>query len=443
MNVFDIIGRNEPLFAADLAKYNNEINHIVRSNSFLVIGGAGSIGHAITKQLFARSAKLLHVVDLSENYLVELVRDLRSELKYKTKNFDTFAIDCGSPSFEQFMASESYDYVLNLSALKHVRSENNAFSMLRMLETNVFNALSTYQFAQQFGAKKYFCVSTDKAANPANFMGATKRAMEIALMRPSNSLPMTGARFANVAFSNGSLLQGFENRIQKKQPLSTPSDISRFFITREESGVICLFAALLGDKNQILFPYNDTEIKLRNFLQIAKNYLVSLGKEGIECHSEDESRNLMTTIDLEKYWPINIFKSDTVGEKPFEEFFSQFEDVNYGTFEDLASILFFSNKTVVTQIAFDPLIGGLSSGSMITNPASAFLFEGSKIILQCLKTPPRGSFKKKFLHFLSKKSFLEASSGELNFKPLIPVTTSPISPQQCVLNTVISSMWNY
>jgi FlaA1/EpsC-like NDP-sugar epimerase len=346
MNTLDIIGRQQPLFQNDLLKYEKEMDSIIRESRFLVIGGAGSIGQAVTKQLFARCAKLLHVVDLSENYLVELVRDIRSELGYVTKSFDTFAIDCGSPYFNDFLAVGEYDYVLNLSAMKHVRSENSAFSMLRMLEANVLNPISNYDAAVESGVKKYFCVSTDKAANPANFMGATKRAMEIALMRSNTDVPVSGARFANVAFSNGSLLHGFENRLAKKQPLSTPINIERFFITSEESGIICLFAAILGGRNEILFPYNERELKLRTFLDIAKHYLASRGLNGIECKSEQEARDFIKSEDLSKNWPINVFLSDTVGEKPFEEFFTSNEMLMYNKFYDLASVKFTSEASI-------------------------------------------------------------------------------------------------
>ena len=338
MNILKIIGRMQPLFQKDLLKFEEDINHVVRNNRFLVIGGAGSIGQAVTKQLFARSAGLLHVVDLSENYLVELVRDIRSELGYITEKFDTFAIDCGAPYFKDFLAAGKYDYVLNLSAMKHVRSENSAFSMLRMLETNVLNPISNYEAAVDLGVKKYFCVSTDKAANPANFMGATKRAMEIALMRIDSEVAVSGARFANVAFSNGSLLQGFENRLAKQQPLSTPSDIERFFVTPVESGLICLFSAILGERNEILFPYNDREIKLHTFLEIAKSYLKFRGLTGVECNSEQEARDFIKNENLLKYWPINVFESDTVGEKPFEEFFTDDETLIYHKYLDLASV---------------------------------------------------------------------------------------------------------
>lgn len=343
MDFLKIIGRKRPLFRKDLQRYEDELNTVTQGNNFLVIGGGGSIGQAVSKEIFARGAKSLHIVDINENYLVELVRDIRSSLGYRTKNFDTFAIDCGDPEFEKFFQRGNYDYVLNLSAMKHVRSENDPFSMYRMIKVNILNTLTTYEYAVKYGAKKYFCVSTDKAANPTNFMGATKRAMEIALMRPSNTLPMSGARFANVAFSNGSLLQGFENRLQKIQPLSCPSNIERFFITPTESGVICLFSALLGKKHEIFFPYNEREVFLQKFKDIAHNYLKFLGKEGIECKSENEARELMNSIDLERYWPINLFESDTVGEKAFEEFYTSLERVEHTKFKELASIKFVSN----------------------------------------------------------------------------------------------------
>jgi len=346
MDILNIIGRESPLFERDLLSFNDEIEQLVQGSRFLVIGGGGSIGQAVTKELFKRKAKALHVVDLSENYLVELVRDIRSSLGYLVHDFDTFALDCGDESFEKFMAKGKYDYVLNLSAMKHVRSENNPFSMMRMVQTNIFNTLKTYNWAESFGAQKYFCVSTDKAANPANFMGATKRAMEICLMRESTGMSMSGARFANVAFSNGSLLEGFTNRIKKQQPLSTPSDITRFFVTPEESGIICLFATMLGERNEIFFPYNDTEIKLNNFKEIAVNFLAHIGKEAVVCTEEEEAKSLMKSLDLEKYWPVNVFKTDTAGEKPFEEFYTSREEISYGKFTDLASIKFISDKQV-------------------------------------------------------------------------------------------------
>lgn len=345
MHILEIVGRNQNLFTEDLKSFKEELDSSVQNNSFLVIGGGGTIGQAVTKELFKRKAKILHVVDLNENYLVELVRDIRSAYGHAVTDFDTFALDCGSDEFEIFLAKGNYDIILNLSAMKHVRSENCPFSMYRMLKTNLFNTLKTYEWAEKYGSKKYFCVSTDKAANPANFMGASKRAMELCLMRSDLNLPLTAARFANVAFSNGSLLEGFRYRIEKQQPLSAPQDISRFFISPEESGIICLFATILGQKNQIFFPYNDTEINLMTFKKVAENYILALGKEPIVVTSEEEARAIILKVDLDRFWPINCFESDTAGEKPFEEFYTPIEHVDYGRFQDLATIEFVSKKS--------------------------------------------------------------------------------------------------
>lgn len=355
MDELAILGRRSSLFQHDLTRYEKELSDIVPKSKFLVIGGGGSIGQAVTKELYKRAARTLHVVDLNENYLVELVRDIRSSFCNLVEDFDTFAVDCGQPYFEKLMHKGEYDYVLNLSAMKHVRSENSAFSMYRMFQTNVLNAINTYEWAKESGVSKYFCVSSDKAANPVNYMGATKRAMELCLMLKKVDIPITGARFANVAFSNGSLLDGFRHRILKKQPLSIPIDIDRYFITQEESGVICLLSALLCQTNEILFPRNKHEISLANFKSVAKGFLKNFDKIPIFIPDELEAKFAMLSLDTDKYWPVNTFKSDTVGEKPFEEFFTESETINTGNFQDLASVKFTSphTKSVVDTFVRD------------------------------------------------------------------------------------------
>ena len=345
MDELIIVGRRSPLFESDLQRYENELLEIIGNSKFLVIGGGGSIGQAVCKQLYKRKAKTLHIVDLNENYLAELVRDIRSSFDDLVENFDTFAIDCGHGYFEKFMERGNYDYIFNLSAMKHVRSENSAFSMYRMFETNVLNVIKTYNWAATSGASKYFCVSSDKAANPTNYMGATKRAMELCLMLEEVKIPITGARFANVAFSNGSLLESFRFRLSKGQPLSVPEDIDRYFITQEESGIICMLSALLCRSNEILFPQNEHEISLTNFKLIAERFLQSVGKKAVFIPDENGAKAAMLTLDTDKYWPVNIFKTDTVGEKPFEEFFTATETINTGKFFDLASVNFVSQYT--------------------------------------------------------------------------------------------------
>ena len=223
MDVLKLIGRTEPLFEDDVFSRRKELEDLVSNSRFLVIGGAGSIGQAVTREIFKRNPLALHVVDISENNMVELVRDIRSTLGYIDGDFSTFAIDCGSKEYEALMNdSKGYDYVLNLSALKHVRSEKDPFTLMRLIEVNILNTIKTVHMAKAQGAKKYFCVSTDKAANPVNMMGASKRIMEMFLMRESESMKISTARFANVAFSDGSLLHGFNQRFAKRQPISAP-----------------------------------------------------------------------------------------------------------------------------------------------------------------------------------------------------------------------------
>ena len=338
-SILDIIGRKEELFAADLASREVELSRLVKASRFLVIGGAGSIGQAVTREIFRRDPKLLHVVDISENNMVELVRDLRSSIGYSSGEFATFAIDAGSDIFDTFMKNgPGYDYVLNLSALKHVRSEKDPYTLMRMVDVNVFNTDKTMRQAAAAGARKYFCVSTDKAANPVNMMGASKRIMEYFLMRRSLELPVSTARFANVAFSDGSLLYGFNRRLEKEQPISAPNDVRRYFVTPKESGELCLMSALLGENRDLFFPKLDAEANLITFSEIAERYLKHRGYEPVECASEDEARSRVGELKAQGKWPVFFFASDTTGEKDFEEFFTDKESLDLDRFESIGVI---------------------------------------------------------------------------------------------------------
>ena len=338
-DLLKLIGRKHALFESDLLLNNQKISEIISSSHFLIIGAAGSIGQAVTKQIFKRNPKVLHVVDISENNLVELVRDIRSTLGYIEGDFQTFALDCGSLEFEAFLnAGQSYDYILNLSALKHVRSEKDPFTLMRMIEVNILNTILTIRSAKRLGASKYFCVSTDKAANPVNMMGASKRIMEMFLMRSSLELPISTARFANVAFSDGSLPHGFNQRIAKLQPISAPKDIRRYFVTPQESGELCLMSCLLGENRDIFFPKLSEELHLTTFSDIAVKYLSTLGYEAVECESEDEARSSIERLIKQKKWPCYFFNSDTTGEKDFEEFFTANEILDMNRFDKLGVI---------------------------------------------------------------------------------------------------------
>jgi FlaA1/EpsC-like NDP-sugar epimerase len=338
-NLLQIIGRKNPLFLEDIMANEKQIVSIISCSSFLVIGGAGSIGQAVTKEIFKRNPKLLHVVDISENNLVELVRDMRSSLGYIKGDFRTFAIDCGSVEFDRLIQSGcKYDYVLNLSALKHVRSEKDPFTLMRLVEVNILNTLNTIDHASRKGVKKYFCVSTDKAANPVNMMGASKRIMEMFLMRASENVEISTARFANVAFSDGSLLYGFTQRVIKKQPLAAPKDVKRYFITPQESGELCLMSCLLGYNRDIFFPKLNDTLDLIKLPDIAIRYLHSLGYQAFECDSEEEARERASELIANGYWPCYFFESDTTGEKCFEEFFTDTEVLDLNRFNGVGVV---------------------------------------------------------------------------------------------------------
>jgi len=364
MDILQLIGRNEALFDADIQHHEQELTRLVAGSRFLVIGGAGSIGQAVTREIFKRKPKVLHVVDISENNMVELVRDIRSTLGYIDGDFSTFAIDCGSLEFEALMKwGGGYDYVLNLSALKHVRSEKDPFTLMRMVDVNILNTNKTIELARELGATKYFCVSTDKAANPANMMGASKRIMEMFLMRASLQMPISTARFANVAFSDGSLLHGFNQRFAKRQPISAPRDVRRYFVTPQESGELCLMSCLLGENRDILFPKLSEKLHLITFSDIAIKYLAALGFEAYHCASEDEARDRASELIADKKWPCYFFDSDTTGEKDFEEFFTDKEVLDLARFDGIGVIKNEANYDEQRLALFmDTIIGLKRSG---------------------------------------------------------------------------------
>ncbi|MBU3563620.1 UDP-N-acetylglucosamine 4,6-dehydratase [Polynucleobacter sp. Tro8-14-1] len=334
-----LINRSHELFSSDIERLKSDLTDAVESGRFLVIGGAGSIGQAVTREIFKRNPKVLHVVDISENNMVELVRDIRSSLGYIEGDFQTFALDCGSNEFQAFINSgDGYDYVLNLSALKHVRSEKDPFTLMRLIEVNILNTILTLNMAKVMGAKKYFCVSTDKAANPVNMMGASKRIMEMFLMRSSININISTARFANVAFSDGSLPHGFNQRIAKLQPLSAPNDVRRYFVTPQESGELCLVSCMFGENRDIFFPKLSENLNLTTFSDIALRYLAKLGYEGVECATEGEARRRVQELMADKKWPCFFFKSDTTGEKDFEEFFTSNECLDMNRFQNIGVI---------------------------------------------------------------------------------------------------------
>lgn len=336
--ILSLLNRDCTIFDEDISSHSAMLNDMVGNSRILVIGGAGSIGRAVVRELFSRNPSVLHVVDISENSMVELVRDLRSSLGYIKGEFKTYSIDCGGREFEALVkTSAPYDYVFNLSALKHVRSERDPFTLMRMIDVNILNTIKTIELTHSENLKKYFCVSTDKAANPVNMMGASKRIMEMFLVQKSKDVTISTARFANVAFSDGSLPDGFRRRLEQRQPLSAPSDVVRYFVTTKEAGELCLLSGLLGENNEIYFPNNE-QLQPMSFSKIAIRFLESKGYEAVECSTEEEARGKVSELAGRKKWPVHFTESDTTGEKPCEEFYTSTETLDLERYRSIGIV---------------------------------------------------------------------------------------------------------
>ena len=339
--VANLLGRNSSLFEADFATADKEIKYIARNSSFMVVGGAGTIGAAVIKILIRVQAKKIFIVDISENNLVELMRDIRSSETIIMSEIQTFAIDCASEEFiKLFNAVDSIDYLLNFSALKHVRSEENPYTLKRLVDVNILNAMALLDLAEKKKCRKYFCVSTDKATNPINMMGASKQIMERLVFSCNSIVNVTTARFANVIFSDGSLFYGFENRIKKNQPLAVPKNIRRFFITSEEAAQLCVIATLIGNNKEILFPKTNSNFKDMSLVDLARNYLQNKGYKVKEFDNEFSAKQSFDKLIKNGKYPCIYSNSDTTGEKGFEEFYSNSEKIDMQKFQTIGVVNF-------------------------------------------------------------------------------------------------------
>jgi FlaA1/EpsC-like NDP-sugar epimerase len=344
----EVILREKSLFADDLKKNNYELEKSIHGKSVLVIGGAGSIGSSYIRALLRYKPHKLVVVDISENGLTELTRDLRStDGMYVPDEYRSYPISFADPIFEQlFRAEKGFDIVANFSAHKHVRSEKDVYSVKALLQNNVLKVRKLMVLLTEFPPQHFFCVSTDKAANPVNIMGCSKKLMEEMIMAYYSQFKVSTARFANVAFSNGSLPAGFIERIMKRQPLSAPEDVRRYFVSPEESGQICLLANILGKNSEIFFPKLKEE-EMMTFSAIADAFLHSLGYKPYRCQSEEEAKHFAATMRPDtKEYPIYYFKSDTTGEKDYEEFFVEGETINMNRFQSLGVIESYNAKSI-------------------------------------------------------------------------------------------------
>ena len=347
MLAFDIPGfikdqitfRKESFFHHDLLSNNRLLSDAINGKNILVIGGAGTIGSSYIKELLAFKPARIYVVDTNENELTELIRDIRSSKRYNVPDdFKTYPVNYGDEIFEKlFLKERPWHIVANFAAHKHVRSEKDEISIQAMLDNNLFKAEKLLMLLSKNKPEHFFCVSTDKAANPVNIMGASKKMMENLILAYSGNFNITTARFANVAFSNGSLLDGFVERVMKSQPLSCPSDIRRFFVSPAESGQICLLATILGQSGDIFFPRLDFEKDQTFFKDIAIRFISALGLKPDICNSEEEAIEKSLKPNGKTY-PVYFFESDTSGEKPYEEFYTGNEEIDMDSFKALGIV---------------------------------------------------------------------------------------------------------
>lgn len=331
------------MFCDDMAANTDDLHAAIERMTVLVIGGAGSIGSSFIRAILPFRPSELYVVDTNENALTELTRSLRSSDEYSKFIPDIYLpypMDYNSVTFKRlFNAHKGFDIVANFSAHKHVRSEKDIYSIEALLRNNVINAKNLLDLLVAYPPKSYFCVSTDKAANPVNIMGASKRIMEDLIFSYSDVFPVKTARFANVAFSNGSLPDGFLRRMEQLQPLSAPSDVKRYFVSPIESGQICMLSAFLGENRAIFFPKLEEET-MGTFDGIARNLLLVNGYEPLECESDEEAIRFSAYLkEGSKKYPVHFSVSDTSGEKAFEEFFTITENVDMRRFKSLGVII--------------------------------------------------------------------------------------------------------
>lgn len=347
MNIIDIpqfikdkiLQRQESLFQKDIEANSEILFNRINGKSVLVIGGAGTIGSSFIKAVLKFKPGRLFVVDTNENGLTELTRDLRStEGQYIPPTYITYPMNFGEAVFEKLFNNEGpFDIVANFAAHKHVRSEKDKYSIEAMIDNNVFKAKRFLDMLSNHPPQHFFCVSTDKAANPVNVMGASKKLMEEVIMAYSNHIPIATARFANVAFSNGSLLDGYIQRLLKRQPISCPSDVRRFFVSPEESGQICMLACMLGNSGEIFFPKLE-EDEMVNFKDITLDFFEAMGQPVHLCQSEAEARSLAATRSDSDPFPVYFFDTDTSGEKLYEEFYTDHDILDVDRHQSLGVI---------------------------------------------------------------------------------------------------------
>ncbi len=374
-----ITHRPQSFFQKDIAAHADTLSGKIRGRSILVIGGAGTIGSSFIKAVLDFEPGRLVVADTNENGLTELTRDLRSKKnQYIPKDFTTYPMNFGEPVFQKmFRHEDPFDIVANFAAHKHVRSEKDRYSIEAMIDNNVFKAKRFLDALLDRPPQHFFCVSTDKAANPVNVMGASKKLMEEVIMAYSQKIPITTARFANVAFSNGSLLDGYIQRLMKGQPISCPSDVRRFFVSPQESGQICMLACMLGGSGEIFFPKLE-ESEMVNFKDITLDFFREMQLPVQRCASEEEARQMADRRKESDPYPVYFFPTDTSGEKLYEEFYTASDIIDLNRFESLGVI---KNAAKPSMEQIEQTLSGLKELMNKTQYDKAAIVEQLKSIL--------------------------------------------------------------
>ena len=351
--ILKLLDRDKSFIDYDYKENLNSIRKKINESKIIVLGGAGSIGSSVVKLLCSLSPKLIHVVDINENALAELVRNIRSSIGYIEGEFETFAIDIGGSEFSSLIKSKkTYDIWLNFSALKHVRSEKDPFTLMRLVEVNIINTFQTMKLASETGAKTYFAVSTDKAFSPVNMMGASKRAMELVLGGVFKNLKASSTRFGNVAFSNGSLLESTINRYENIQPLVGPKDIKRYFLTPIEAARLSILSIFLAKDGEVYIPILKRSEAEKDFPSIIKNFLTHKGLDMHICNSEQDARDNIKTLVGENKWPCYFSNTDTTGEKLQETFTSEYEKMITSKYKEIKIVSVLGIKTVAEINSF-------------------------------------------------------------------------------------------
>lgn len=375
-----VLHRSQSLFANDFSEHADDLADALRGKSVCVIGGAGSIGSAFVREVLRHgSPRSLVIVDISENSLAELTRDLRSVSTLTLpEDYRPYAMSYADPIFARIYREEKgFDIVANFSAHKHVRSENDRYAVQALMENNNLKARQLMELLSEYPPQHFFCVSTDKAANPVNIMGASKRIMEDLVMAYADRFKVTTARFANVAFSNGSLPDSWLRRLARRQPIAAPADVKRYFVSMEEAGQICLMACLLGKSGEIFFPKLEESQMLR-FHEICDSFLEAQGLEKVECTNDNEARLFAERMPKgSRQYPVVYFNSDTTGEKAFEEFYEAGETVDGGRFSSLGVVRHARNRSLEEVETFfrqlETLFAGDFTKAEVVEKIRAFL----------------------------------------------------------------------